>query len=228
MRIRNYFFCFTFILVCILCLLEACPAYAQDKTDEQFYFLPQGKNKGIYRTFEEFKNNAPSIPFSALIIDKEESVGIFEDLHVYYQLKFTDSLPCSKQTVIWGFCDGNAFFISRSYKFDKNNLYDRIISSGKVIFYESTEWRTVSSSTMLPMAGGGMMAGGNTRKRFLVAFIMDVNTGVKQRLTEALVREIIADDKTLSLAFEKEVDKNRVLRDYVIFYTEKYPGEVKK
>jgi hypothetical protein len=212
--------------ILFLFCLHISVSFAQsvERSDSLIFFASQ-KKKGVYRDFTEFRNNAPSIPYTGIVEERPEFLSLFEGTYTAYKLVFSkDSLPCPKRTPIWGFCDGSTIFICRAATFKKKNVYDKIIFLGRYIYYQST---TESSGGGMMMSSGGMMMGGSVG-RMLVEYVMNGNTGNEERLTKDLVRHLLAKDKDLANAFEEEKTKKKVLGEYVIKYAVKHHDEIKE
>ena len=215
-----------------LLVMVQANAWAQQDTSavkSELIFFAAQKQKGIYRTFKEFRNNKPSIPYDAAVEEKNEIITIFDDPHVAYKLEFNDSLPCPKKTPIWGFCDGHSIFVSRTGLFAKKGVYDKVIFLGRYILYTSTETRYGGAPMMTPMAGGGgMMMGGGGSTKVILEFMINGNSGYEEQLTKEVVRDLIAGDAELSAAFKEEKKKKKVLGEYVMKYAVKHHDELKK
>lgn len=137
------------------------------------------KQKGMYRNFDEFIKNSPSVFYRAMIERREEIINIITPPLNVYKLTFGDEKPCEKNERIWGFCDGQHFYKARNYKFNEKNVYDKIIFVGKYVYYQSTE-SSYSSTMMMSSAGGGVMMGGGSSKRVLELSI-DPDTGYRHQ-----------------------------------------------
>jgi len=212
---------FTGLLILILfsTVITCSVLKAQDITKTGFpMFKALVKQKGIYRTFEEFKNNAPSIPYDAEWIRIKELSKISDDPFSSYTLKFKKEqpLPCEKKTPIWGFCDGFDVFISRSKVFKENNIYDRVLYIGQYIYYRSTK-----------TYGSGFSGGGSGMAAMTSTDVMDLAIHVKTKqvveLDEDNIRTIIAIDQDLLNGFDQQKDKRRILGAYFIKSLQRHP-----
>ena len=177
------------------------------------------KQKGMYRNFDEFIKNSPSVPYHATIERREEIINIITPPLNVYKLNFRDEKPCEKNERIWGFCDGQHFYKARNYKFDEKNVYDKIIFVGKYVYYQSTE-SSYSSTMMMSSAGGGAMMGGSSSKRIL-ELSMDPDTGYPKEITIELLREMIVDDKALIKEFEMQKRKKKMIGNYFLRYLDR-------
>lgn len=142
-----------------LCLILLClSVYAQEYSREGWIMYERGFefNKGIYLSFEEFRNNDPSI--------RQE----FEKRNGEMYVK-NDSLnkwqPLRKQN--WGYSNGRNIFV-RAY-----NGYTRVGMIGELSHLVITSSVTPGASIALSSAGGvgiGMGSGTAATQEFLLDF----------------------------------------------------------
>lgn len=219
-------------LFIVLYCLTSLPLWAQVESKDslqktELIFNATTRQKGIYRTYEEFKYNKPSIPFEHSTERNHETITLFEEEFISYKMLFVDETrPCPKKTPIWGFCDGKNIFIARYPFFRDRNVYDKLIYVGRYVYYQSTE--TTYGSPMYIMApagsmGGGMgMAGGGGTKLVVSNYIMYIDTGIPIELTEQDFCEMIADNPNLLAEFnqQKKRLKKRSIATYFVRYWE--------
>jgi hypothetical protein len=163
------------------------------------------KQKGIYRTFEEFLYNKPSIPFVHALKVYEEAV---QPHSTYWSFKIdyvSKEMPCTPDTKIWGLCDGSVICISRSATFGKRDIYDKVITmDSNYVYYQSAVGGSSGHLYMNSMtaSGGGMVMGGGGSNPKLVDFIIDVKSGDSSVFSEELMRTLIASDAQLIAQFD--------------------------
>lgn len=202
--------------------------YAQEVIDSLFYFNTI-KVKGIYKSFDEFRRNAPSIPLTdgtPIEYDVEESL-YQKDIPVA-KLDCDSVNPAEKKTPVWGFCDGKSVYISRESKFDKDITYDKVQYLGRYMYYKYIHKSTASATNTGPGSSTGGYVMGGARAKTVVDKVIDINTGETFELSNQKLLKILKNDKALTAAFNKEKHKERVQVPYLIKYSDKHKEQIKK
>jgi hypothetical protein len=215
------------VVVCLVMGLRVV-GYTQELTDSLFYFNTI-KVKGIYRTFEEFRRNAPSIPLSNKVgieYDVEESL-YQKDIPVA-KLNCDSVMPCEKKTLIWGFCDGTSVYISREPKFDTDITYDKVVYIGRYMYHQYIHKSTASATNTGPGSSSGGYVMGGARAKTVVDKAIDINTGETFELSNQKILKVLKDDKVLLAAFNKEKHKEKKQVAYLIKYAEKHKEQIKR
>ncbi|MBQ4820975.1 hypothetical protein [Aquimarina sp. MMG016] len=177
--------------------------------------------KGIYKNYDEFKTNTPSIPFSYEINSKKRSrirLGSIEKT-TYYRIKI-DRKKSKKIGSVFGFCDGKNIYIKYLHPFSANPTkflaklsskteFRKIERIGKYAYFENI---SIDNST-------GIVAGPNfnTFERKL----LDIEDGEIIRLAKQNVKRIIADDKELLESFKNESNKKKKIKEYIKKYIQR-------
>ncbi|MBO9201422.1 MULTISPECIES: hypothetical protein [Niastella] len=174
----------------------------------------------VFKSFEEFKSNTPSIHPINLFL---EQTG--EDK---YLLSYQDSAGNMKEykESLWGFSDNENVYI----KYNKH--YARFMAIGKIsvfkFFQESeTKWSTSSSTTVVSTPVGTTITHNaptpfryKTKEKGEVSYILDMNTGKITTLKASAVKKLISNDAELSAEYNQlgeynqERDKLAFLRKY--------------
>ncbi|MBC7485839.1 MAG: hypothetical protein H7282_03715 [Cytophagaceae bacterium] len=202
--------------------------YAQGQKDSLFYFNTI-KVKGIYKSFEEFRTNAPSIPLSdRIVITYENEESLYQKDVPIAKLNCDSIMPCEKKTPIWGFCDGTSVYISRETKFDKNITYDKVVYLGRYMYYQYIIKSSASTSSTGPGSSTGGYTMGGARSKTVVDKAIDINTGETFELSNNKIIKVLKDDKVLSAEFAKHKHKEKVQVQYLIKYAEKHKEQIKK
>ncbi len=213
------------LAVCLLLVFRST-VYAQGQTDTLFYFSNM-KVKGIYKSFEEFRKNKPSIVFPAgMPIEYLEEETVYEGNLPIAQFNCDSVAPCEKKTPIWGFYDGTNVYISRTATFDKKNVYDKVRYLGRYIYYQ-TILKANGNETGPGASSGGYTMGG-ARKITLIEKGIDINTGETFELSNLKITKILSNDKALTAEFKKEKKKEKRQNVYLIKYAEKHKEQIKK
>jgi hypothetical protein len=215
------------LCIIVVCLLTGFRSVAQAQ-DSLFYFSTV-KVKGMYKTFDEFRRNAPSIPLSdKIVIEYSDEETLYEGNLPVANLNCDSVVPCEKKTPIWGFCDGTSVFISRSSGFDKKNTYDKVRYIGRYLYYQCLANNSGHGTNTGPGSSTGGYTMGGSRSNALLEKGIDINTGATFELSIAKVTKILSNDKVLAAEFKKEKKKEKRLSHYLKKYAEKHKEQIKK
>jgi hypothetical protein len=180
--------------------------------------------KGIYKTFEEFKNNSPSIPLEYEILSGKIVYAGFE-IHndTLYNLK-VDKDKANEIGLIWGFCDGKHAYINmqptmKRDKKTKNNIkvfkpfsqFDKIFFIGRYCYFTTGQY------------------GGNSIYPQHWVCVLDFNTGKEIYLDNKTLKELISKDEQLLEEFKNEklfADKDLIYYRYLSLYDQKHKDEI--
>jgi hypothetical protein len=155
------------------------------------------KRNAVFLSFEEFRNNTPSIhPINIFLEQTGE-----DEYTLKYQVDSAGNTEKYKKD-LWGFSDSNDVYIKH------NKHYAKFIAIGKICvfkyFQESqTKWTGFSSPGM-----------GSARVRYKTkeeerSFILDVNTGNITTLKASVVKKLITDDPELLAEYNQEPEYNQ-------------------
>ncbi|WP_194765741.1 hypothetical protein [Tamlana sp. I1] len=159
---------------------------------------------GIYKTYQEFLNNSPSIPFDYEFKEKNMKYGLFG---------FGGSVPVNYVKVknkkgkeighVFGFSDGKKVFINPGSPILSSNarFYNcQFIYNFCYFKYLSTLTTSVGSQS--------------SSSHSLGQGLIDMENNKAVELDKDSLRELISSDKELLAAFEAESNKNTTLFDY--------------
>ena len=184
-------------------------SYAQSISDSSSYQADYILNapafqKGIYRTFDEFKYNRPSIVDHYSIGKKAILV-----------MDSTGNNRKLKKSETWGYSDGSRIFV-RWRKFNE------VVEKGRYCYFKETGTRMTYVVAGIPL----MIIPVPTPYKDEV--IVNFNTGRSYRLTKKLMKEILqADDPELLDMFTKERGKGKKLFDYIVKYNDRNAVRIK-
>ena len=168
------------------------------------------KNPGIYRTFEEFKNNHPSIVMNFKIASEEVKYGSigFRKTLTAYGLDFSAKMG-ENIGPIFGFCDGKSFFVV-----SKTPTLSHYLSFFKIEHLSQYCVFKYTYESVLAVAAVYMLTGG-TR-------ILDLKTGESVNLNKKNLKKIIKTNPEISAQFEKEADPDdETLEKYLLEFIQK-------
>jgi hypothetical protein len=159
---------------------------------------------GVYKTFEEFKHNSPSITESYTIGKK---AILITDI--------TGKVRKLKKHEVWGYSDGSRIFV-------KWRKFNELVEIGRYCYFKETGTRMTYAVSGIPL----MIIPVPTPYKHEV--IVNFNTGRSYRLTKKLMKEILkADDPELLEMFTKERGKGKKLFDYIVKYNDRNAARIK-
>jgi len=160
--------------------------------------------KGVYLSFEEFKNNSPSESFSREIFSGHVNYGFLgmKGSVITYGIgrKLESGLKVKK---VFGFCDGEKIYINQGSSTLDYRPFVEVLYLGRFCYYEG-----VSN-------GGGIAASPNASNiKSMSGVIIDINNGKTYSTTHADLRLLFSKFETFSddLTLYKLEDKALVMK----------------
>ena len=160
-------------------------------------------NEGFYLSFEDFKNNKPSIPSSKLVTRQissgEDHTNVFfvGKTLSYYDSKGKETKIRSKKT--WGYCHKNKVY------YQKRGKFSPLYNIGSIIFF-SEDIGHISYNTYEPGLPKTDFDGLGPNRTFLI----DFNTGIRYESTIDNFLQLISVDKELYDEFIALKDQNEM------------------
>lgn len=167
---------------------------------------------GIYRTFEEFKNNDPSIPASAIIRGNQgEQVlisNLLGDEKIYY---YNDNLHKKvrlRKGEFWGYCSHNVVYIY------SNNFFNQLFRIGSISYFVET--------------GNALFFNANdpVARRTHTFKYLDFRNGRTYDFNTFIFEELIKDDKELYdefIGLKRKSKKKKAMYQFLNRYNERHP-----
>jgi len=195
---------------------------AQEKLSNSFSF-----DNGIYATFEEFKNNEPSISWS----DVHSDLIILEELHKSKMGNVISSKDSSGIDMknIWGFAVKGVPY-KKILEEDENGFYEfsGIQIRGKICYYEyeETVLYPVEVAAYNPLTGKAFRKKTVMREKVVTnKKMMNFSNGKSESFNMKNVRNWIADDEGLSLTFQEAKYEQKIskLLKYIQIYNDRNP-----
>jgi hypothetical protein len=196
------------VLLCLVFLVQL--TWAQKLIIDNGVIL----NRGIYKTYDEFKNNSPSIPLDFGIVSA--------DTGVLYRLKI-DKEKTDLFGVVWGFCDGKNAYINLDYNMSRKRIFRPDSEFSKITYLG----RYCYFRTYQP--GAGLIF------RALMAFVIEFNTGEELCLNceinfgfikQSQFKKILTKDSELWDEYKRDKSKEDLFLKYIKKYSERYRDEV--
>jgi len=170
--------------------------------------------RGIYKDFEEFKFNRPSLPFDYKIDSVEyQNLDVYTNAssHTTYRIVF-DKSGNKQLGSIFGFCDGKHIFVNESNPTvtDKTD-FDQLQFVGLYSYFEQYmfmpgELGSLNSSTVLGR-------------------IVNINNGECSVVTQEVLNKVFENDSTILSSFNSQKDKRAKLKDYIALYSLKHKDD---
>jgi len=196
--------------------------------------LTTSLKKGLYKNFEEFVSNNPSIPFDEKNLefeeDQEELIdGITPKLFVVYgrEIKLpvfrivdkgTNKRIKTKST--WGYCDGTKVFIN-SYTHIPKHYFVELLLIGRYCYFIQVGYTSIYqpyNKVITPF----------NAVKTVEEYVINLNNGKIFNLDKSLLKIILNDDQELLHKMNNDLGVDRyLLIDYIKAYNERHPDEIK-
>lgn len=166
------------------------------------------KKAGIYRTFEEFRDNNPSIVIDFKIVSEVTKYGSVGDRSTIkiYRIDFPSKMSENIGNV-FGFCDGkNAYIVCNTPTLLNYLSFFKVEHIDRYCVFECA-YESILSADPLFRTGGFK--------------ILNLHNGDFLILNKKNLKKIIKDNLELSARFDKELNQNDVLKKYLLEYLKK-------
>jgi len=174
-------------------------------TQSQCLIVNESKYKaGIYKSFEEFKYNNPSIEYNYDIISSVRRSGMLSSSSSTstYRIAITKEIGKSIGRV-FGFCDGENVYIN----FANPNLGPKTDFFKIECFGRYCYFKEVNNYSSGPY---------NTSSIAIVENVIDINSGKVIAINKKSLQKLIANDDELLNEFKNDSHKNEKLKEYII------------
>ncbi|WP_143774213.1 hypothetical protein [Niastella vici] len=166
------------------------------------------KRNAVFLSFEEFKNNTPSIHPIHIFLEQTA-----ED---EYTLKYQDSTGNTEKykRSVWGFSDSEDVYIRY------NKHYAKFMAIGRICVFKYLQ----ESQTQWSASQPGFASVRYKTKEVEKSYILDVNTGDIITLKVSAVKKLIADDTELLAEYDQlpEYNQERDKLTYITKYNERH------
>lgn len=193
----------------------------------QTIFTADKLTTGIYKDFNEFISNKPSISLNEIFIDENE-IDLYYDIRGFliyeakniklktYRLKDISTKKKIETKNYWGFSDGVNVYIN-SYSHIPKHFFVKINLIGRYCYFlqegESSNYGSSTTGPSYPTAA---------------EYIINVNNGIIYKLDKNLLKVIIQKDQELLNEFNNDPDlKRKLLMDYIDKYNKRHMDQIK-
>lgn len=187
--------------------------------------------KGIYKTFEEFLSNTPSI-HSHFQIVTDSGPKLIERGTADYRLVFSDSVFKRKEIRnFWGVCDGQSIYINET-NYGGSLNFKKLHGIGRYCYFKGSVVDAANDVYTTTVAGGaiaGTLAAAAVAIDGDHPYILNLNNGKFFLLDKAILKTILKKDPELDSAYEEEERKSKkhILLSYIIKYNARHENEIK-
>jgi len=192
-------------LIVLLCLLLTSTLLkAQYVTLAEESFLADSiKKRGVYRSFEDFQQNAPSFRDSFFLANSP----------IVGQKILKQANPDGKESLIkgkiWGYCNGADVYV-------KNKQYYMIHDYGHICLYTVRKMKTHADLSI----GDVNFIG--SEYEYVQTYFIDFKSGVSKKLKKGtLIKYILSKDTELLRMFNRDESYPPPLEEYVRKFNER-------
>ena len=176
------------------------------------------KKPGIYTSFQEFKNNNPSIPLNYKIITNPVIISGKWGKEKIDTYSLDISKNESKQIgEVFGFSDGFNFYITYG---NQNNFSRDLLNNSKFFKIKKMSkypYLDILFDNGIRTSNNGGVFFASSTERIEIA-VLSLETGELNELTKSLLREILSDKPELLKKFNDQKNKNDYLKKYLDDY----------
>lgn len=207
-----------------------------------FHFLCQAQEliiddsvvfkKGVYKNFEEFKYNKPSIETDFTVIPIQKELRGMDKVYsmTIYELNFYNIELQKSKNSFWGFCDGDNIYISDYIVFPFKTTYFKLDSINVYSIYKNI-WNIYKPTNF----SYGILGGKNSITNFQPTFtrlcseltMLDLFDGKIKEFDKINVKYAISDDIVLSKEYKNQSHDTENLKAIIKEYNKRNKANVK-
>lgn len=197
---------------------------AQSAAEKDIVKCSQPK-KGLYRSFEEFRRNSPSITRDFELVNRSGNQKP-ADGGLDLVLKDTLVSPRIVHKEMWGFSTGKAVYVN-AHNFQRGDGFYELLHVGRYSYVEGLD----------PMAPtkkrSGTTAAFASRTDNKVGYLLNLNNGKFYLLNQEALEKILSQDAALLQQFQQEdkrgdkATRRELMFRYVRLYNERHAQEIK-
>ncbi len=177
--------------------------------------------KGIYKTFDEFKENTPSIPFEYEVIKVNE---------LAYQLKI-DQEKTNFYGSIWGFCDGKTVYINLDFdmsgrnRFRPHSFFGILQNIGRYCYFQFPQVAYTNINAMIVHGRKPLPYVVDFNSGKLLCLNCDMNAGF---IKQSHFKKILTRDPELWTTYKNDTSDEDLFYKYITIFCDKYSDEIVK
>jgi hypothetical protein len=198
-------------------------AYLQDSIRRENDILTCKQHRyGIYRAFEEFRRNSPSIT-QEFVFAKTSSNPNKPYLEAEKdQLQLVDPRGRKSRVLdkIWGFCDSSGVYLYFEDTYQLGKRYNPLSNIGRYCYF-------VDEYDLKEKSGARSASSKKANKRIRLEYVLNINNGEVYEFSVDALRQILSKDAELLKQFEKEAKPGHVKYQYLLQFNQRNPDTVK-
>jgi hypothetical protein len=164
---------------------------------------------GIYKNFEEFKNNNPSVEFDYDVDSIARGYGFLRMAGkvTFYRLIINKEQGKSIGKV-FGFCDGKNVYINEfAHQLTPNSEFSKLEYIGNYCYFQD-------------ILCTSLLNGSNTNSCYFNSKLLEIQTGKIIYLSKSTLKEVLSDNDELLHEFNNESKKKKKFKEYIIRFQE--------
>jgi hypothetical protein len=223
----KYQFFLAALLTSLLLSFEVTSSFAQDQSQ----ILAANRKKGIYRNFEEFINNAPSIhaPFMILTYSNMDRI---ENGTADYRVMLLDTATRKRDLrKFWGVYDGENVYINEVVYGGRVN-FKKMHGFGRYCYFKGSRTDNGGKVGFAALATG--LVGAAVTAAVIeidgdYPYVLNVNNGQVYLLHRETLKLILQKDTDLLSEYEEDErrSKRTTMLSYIAKYNERHADEIK-
>jgi hypothetical protein len=180
--------------------------------------------RGIYKNYEEFLKNEPTITGEFDIITKDDNKAIQEGKETYLLAMADSSHTREYLKHVWGFSNGKKIFVNE-INYGEKYGFKALKAISRYCYYLGTDTKKLGLGVNVQSMPIGPIA--SIPMAITKPYILNINNGKFFLLNRDIVRAILSKDKDLLNAYESEGGKgsDEVMFKYIDLYNKKYFNE---
>jgi len=183
--------------------------------------------KGLYRSYEEFRRNAPSITRDFAVISNDNGKSKWAGDGFSIEMKDTLISPRIIQREMWGFCDGKTIFVN-AHNFQRGYGFHPLLHVGRYAYLEGVDPMAESTEKLSGVRASFVNVADNK-----LGYLLNLNNGKFYPLNQEDLEKILSQDPVLFGQFQREdkrgdkAPRRELMFRYVRLYNERHPEEIK-
>jgi len=175
-------------------------------------------NNGIYKSFEDFKKNSPSISENAVIKENKPLRILFGEVDEYLSYNTEGETIKLRKDSVWGYCDNNNIYVYF------HNTYNQVFIKGAIFIINKTGTGGYSyGSGSLSTNQGAMLY---SHKDSDSQYLLEYKSGKIYKYNTDVLSSLIKDDKELYNklnSIKKKKEKEKSIFMFVNEYNKRNP-----
>ncbi len=176
---------------------------------------------GIYRAFEEFRYNDPSITQDFVFTKTAPSAGKPFLEKEKDQLLYVDPRGRTSRVFdnIWGFCDSTGIYVYFEDTYQLGKRYNKLRSLGRYCYFVDEYYMDEATAKKNKIGKGSRL--------IRLDYLLNINDGLKYEFSVDALKRILSKDPDLLKEFEKEEKPGVVKYQYLTKFNQRNYSSIK-